>query len=181
MRHKSLFTKVFLTIAAIGFALWFGGTVTRSTIAYDLIVPGEEFRIKNWYTPEAKYQNTYLYAMTAVYTDSGYAAALVAAIAIAIYFRREMRYKGWLFMALVLFFIAAPVELYLIYLDIKLSMALFYDNAQFTDPGVQQYFIERYQNVTLSTLSALAFLAMLTSLIYVIWRPLDRRKPITEE
>jgi hypothetical protein len=174
MRQTTFISKVFISILAIGFALWFGGTVTRSTIAYDLMIPGEDFKIKNWYSPEAQQQSAYLYAITAVYVDSGYAAALVSALALAILYRRELRKRGWVFMAFVLFFIAAPVQLYLIYLDIKLSMAMFYDNAAFHDDAVRKYLIERYSDVTVNTISALAFLAMLTSLIYVIWRPLDR-------
>ncbi|MFP4528703.1 MAG: hypothetical protein ACLFQX_09150, partial [Candidatus Kapaibacterium sp.] len=80
MQQTSAFSRILITIMAFGFALWFGGTVTCATIAYDLIVPGEEFALKDWYPDDIKSHSVYLFAMTAVYADSGFAAAFLAAV-----------------------------------------------------------------------------------------------------
>ena len=79
-------------------------------------------------------------------------------------------------MAFILIFLAAPVELILIYLDIKLSMGLYYGNEliKFSNSIVDDYFIFRYSKMVIP--STISFLAFITAIIFIIWRPLDRPK-----
>ncbi len=80
--------------------------------------------------------------------------------------------------------LASPVEIYLIINDIQLNMALYYDKVtDFSAPAIQKHFVGRFRNVTTATFSGLAFLAAMTCIIYVVWRPLNSKmeKPNSKE
>lgn len=177
MLRKSLFSKILLTILAFGFSLWFGGSVVRSTIGFDLFEPTTNLELKQNYSNEIQMHSVYLYATTSLYTGIGFIAAFLSSIALAVYWRKHLKARGWLFMSFALFFIASPVEFYLVFSDLKLSIAVYLDNVRdFASLPVTDYFYNRFKNPGIATPSALAFLAMITAVIYVVWRPLDEKQ-----
>lgn len=180
--RKSLFAKIFMTILAFGFCLWFGGSVVRSAIGFDIFYPSAKLELKSHYTNEIRMHSVYLYATTSLYSDIGYFASFVSVLALAIYWRKQLKLRGWLFMSIMLFLVASPVELYFIYCDIKLSLAIYYDQVKdFASMPVTTYFYDRFKQPSMATPSALAFLAIITSVLYIIWRPLDGKSKEIEK
>ncbi|TAL68025.1 MAG: hypothetical protein EPN82_11530 [Bacteroidetes bacterium] len=176
MLYKTKTSKFLLTLITMGYFIWFGGSIIRSAVAYDLFVPATELTQKNYYSEEQKINTVRLFDIGAIYTDISYCAALLSTILLFIYWRKNLKQRGWLFMAFILIFISAPVELILIYLDIKLSMGLYYGNEiiKFSDKIINDYFIFRYSKMVIP--STMSFLAYVTAIIFVIWRPLDKPK-----
>lgn len=169
--------KILITILALGFIVWFGGSIIRSAIGYDLFHPDAQLVLKENYSNEIKMHSVYLFSTLSLYTDVGYVAAFFASLSIMIYLRKQLKQHGWLFMSLVLFLVASPVQFYMIYSDIQLSLAVIYSNIKdFANPIVQEFFYDRFKSITLTTASSLAYLANITALLYVIWRPLDSSK-----
>jgi hypothetical protein len=182
MKFNSVTSKIFLSIFAFGFSIWFGGTLLRSAIAFDLFEPSTKLELKSYYSNEIRMHSTYLFATLGIYTDIGYAASFFAAMALFIYWRKNLKTKGWMLMAFILFFITVPVEFLLIYYDIKLSIAIYYDKIKdFANPAIKDYFLARIQNTSIATPTALAFLASITTILYLVWRPLDKTVNIQEE
>jgi hypothetical protein len=166
-------SKVLMILLALGLIIWLGGNILRTVIAYDLYVPATELTLKSNYSDEIRMHTVRLYAMGALYTDIAYGVAFLSALALFVRFRRELRQRGWLFMSYVLFILAAPVDLYSIFLDIKLNLAVMYNSGlTFFSDEVQRYFASRFR--TMNLFSPLAYLAVITSIIIVIWRPLDK-------
>lgn len=182
MQHLNRLTKIAITILTFGFILWFGGSVMRSAIAFDIIIPGVQVGVKSSYPVNLLMHSVYNFGMLASYTDFGYIIALIAALYLVIIWRKQLRERGWLFMAFILFFLTVPIEGYLIYMDIKLSIAIYWNNVRdFYNPDIQKFFFERYKSVTITTMSGLAFLSSITSVLYLIWRPLNKTENVKHE
>ena len=82
-------------------------------------------------------------------------------------------------MAFILFFIAVPIELYFLYMDIKLSLHIFYSKTiAFNDYQIHKFFVSRFGNVLNTTFSGLSFLANITAILYLIWKPLDKSRKV---
>lgn len=168
-------TKIMLTVLLIGFMTWFGGTIARGMIGYDLFNPDASLTLKDDYSNEMRMQNVKMYANLAVYTGVGYSLSFLAVIGLFFKLRPYIRDHGWLFMAIVLFVFASPIQFYFINMDFNLAWALFQDGVNdFLDYQVQIHFFQRFTDVLLTTLSSLSFLANLTCAIYVVWKPLQK-------
>ncbi|MGE5480159.1 MAG: hypothetical protein ACM3U1_06990 [Chloroflexota bacterium] len=177
MHYNTKLVKILLTAFSIGFLIWFGGNLVRSAVGFDLFYPTADMLLKTHYTNEIRMHSAYLFATLALYPGVAYIAAFLTAIVLFFLLRKQMKREGWLFMAFILFFLASPMELYLLWMDVKLSLAVYYGNVKdFADPAIQNYLIPRFKNVAFTTGTSLAFLANLTALLYVIWRPLSQSK-----
>lgn len=184
MQHNKPIIKIFTTILAFGFIIWFGGSMVRSALAFDVFVPGQAIELKPEYSNEIRMHSVYLYGMLAFYTGIGYSLAFLSVVTLTVLMRRELKKFGWFFMSIILFMLASPVEIYLIINDLYLNMALNYDKVtDFSSPAIQKHFVGRFRNVTIATFSGLAFLAAMTCIIYVVWRPLNTKeeKPVDIE
>ena len=123
MQHKTVTAKIFITILVFGMILWIGGNVVRNVIAYDLFIPGTALELKNWYSDETRLTTVSLFRISGFYTIVGFCMAFVSSVVLFVYLRKYLKIKGWFFMALILVFLASPVEFYLMYYDIKIILA----------------------------------------------------------
>jgi len=175
MKNSSILTKIFLSVLAIGAIIWLGGTVTRNAIAFDLFVPGTALTLKNWYSEEMQLTTVSLFRIAGFYTIVGFCMTFVSAIYLFIIYKKEFKSKGWLLMSFVLFFLASPIEFYLMYYDIKIILA--FNNMQidsFHDSIINDFFIARFSKLTIP--ATLSFLASFTAILLLIWQPLNKKK-----
>ncbi len=173
-KNNDNISKFLITIIAIGFAAWFGGSLARTAMGYELFYPDGYLTLKNELTNDIRMHTVKLFTTLALYTSIGYTAAFLAAIALFVRLKKRLKIEGRLFMSFILLFIAAPVQFYLIYFDWQLAEKVIWANVtSFDDPNVQKYFLSRFNNTAIATFSALAFLLNLTCLLYVIWQPLS--------
>ncbi len=173
-------TKILLTLFALGFIIWIGGTIVRAPIAFDLFETGTQLQLKEEYSSEVRMHSVYLYTMLAPYTGIGFIIALITGIALMIRWRRYMKNQGWLLMSSILFIIASIIEIIILFYDLKLGVTIYwYDVTNFWNENLQKYFVNRYKNIVISTLSGLGLLSALTIVIYTIWQPLNKSKEKT--
>jgi len=126
MKCKTIWTKIFLTIFVIGLSIWIGGTIVRYAIAYDVFVPGTELELKNWYSDTEMVTTVHLFRIAAFYTIFGFCSAFVSVIVLFAYWKKDLKKHGWLFISFVLFFLATPIEFYLIYYTISSAEPSFF-------------------------------------------------------
>jgi hypothetical protein len=171
--HLSKVSKLLITILAVGFVVWLGGNVVRNAIAYDVFVPGTALEVKNWYSDIEKLSIVSVFRIASFYTIVGYAMTIVSSIALFIMFKKYFKTKGWLLMSFILIFLTIPVELFLIYYDLKIILA-FNDQLikSFEDKIVQDYFIGRFSKLTIP--ATMSFLSAIAAALIAIWRPLDK-------
>lgn len=168
-------TKTTLTLMLLGFALWFGGSILRTAIGYDLFSPEAVLSLKSHYSPQVQMQNVYLFANLAIYTAIGYSVFFISMLVLFFKNKSRLKQNGWLLMAFVLLLIASPVQFYLMYFDYNLAMPVVRERlADFQSYPVQNYFLNRFTNDNLTVLSSLSFLITMTSAIYFIWMPLKK-------
>lgn len=171
--HLSKISKIFIVILTAGLVIWLGGNVVRNAIAYDVFVPGTALEVKNWYSDIEKLSIVSVFRIASFYTIVGYSMTIVASFVLFGMFKKYFKAKGWLLMSFVLIFLTIPVELYLIYYDIKIILA-FNDQIikSFNDSIVQEYFIGRFSKLGIPT--TMSFLSAVSAAIIAIWRPLDK-------
>lgn len=168
--------KLLLTVLSFSFIIWFGGALLRSSMAYDLFVPGAKLVLKSNYTLDTQMQTVYLFSILSFYTNIAYCLVFITGLILFYQFRNILRDKGWLFMCFVLFFMASPIELYKIFLDYRLSMAVYWDNLKdFNSEIIQRDFIDRFKNMTINTFSGLSFLSNITVILFMVWQPLNKK------
>ncbi len=164
--------KLFGLVLAFGLIFWIGGWIARTAIGFDIFISGTELVLKDWCLPAEISQTVYLFSMLAVYTDTAYIAAIVSAVIIAFLFKGRIKERGWLFMALILLFITIPVQGWIICEDIRINLVI----AEYGRDAKQavEIFLTRQRNILLNALGTLSFLSVMTSVIYLVWQPLDR-------
>lgn len=173
MRYNTITAKIFISILTFGIIIWIGGNIVRSAIAYDLFVPGTALELKNWYSDETRLITVSLFRIAGFYTIVGFCMTFVSSAFLCYYLRGIYKSKGWLFMAFVLIFLASPIEFYLMYYDIKIILAFNNEMIKsFNDQIVQDYFIGRYNKLTIP--ATMSLLASVSAVILTIWRPLDK-------
>lgn len=176
MKNSSKTFNILLTLFVFGFVIWFGGTILRTTIAYDIFVPGAEMELKAEYSNAERMQTIYIFSITSLLTGISYGVAAVSSIILAILSRKEFKQKGWLFMAFCLFVLTIPIQAYFLHLDYVLANAVYYEKVtDFYNPIIQEYFVERFTDVKNASLYSISLLASLTCVLYAIWRPLEKK------
>lgn len=173
-------TKFLLVILTFATIIWLGGSITRAVVAYSMFIPATELEFQPGQSDEIKLNTVKIYSDTAIYTTVSFAIVFFSVIIFFVICKKELKIYGWLFMSFVLFFLASPVELYLTYLDIKLMLYINYSQTlSFSDREVTEFFLNRLKN--LNVISPLAYLSFFTSIILLIYKPLDRRNKIETE
>lgn len=165
--------KFLLSILALTFIVWLIGLIFRSIIAYDVFEPVKDLPIKSDKPYDALFQTVYIYSMLSFYTIISYIISFILVVYFTIILKNKLKSNGWLFMAIILFFLSSPVEIIRIYYDINLSIPIFIDGLRdFYSDTVNNFFIMRFKNIWMPTIGTLSVLANITVLIFVIWQPL---------
>lgn len=166
--------KIIYFLFAVFFVVWFGGSIIRNVMIFDIFVPAAALEFKPEYSDELINYNIKLFSATSVYTNASYSAAFLLLIAITIISSKQLKKEGWLFMSIALFFLSSPVILYNIYLDFSLSYALhFNDFSYLKNLSVQDAIFLRYSNSLNTVLSGIAYLANANIILYLVYKPLS--------
>lgn len=171
--------RVLLSLSVLGAILWLGGAVVRTSIAYDLFVPGT-LEFKASLPTDAVAQTLRLYSRTAFYTSYGYGIALLGFLPVFLSMRKRWRSYGWLLIAGVLFLLYTPLEGIFLYYDWLLTRVI--PNAD----TLPVFDIEQAKAVVLESLRLpflgdvgqgarlLALLGYISAIVIVVWRPLHK-------
>lgn len=86
-----------------------------------------------------------------------------------------LKQYGWLFMIIVLVFLFAPFEFYMIYRDIKVNLLIFSTNNpnNLAPESINEYMKFKSQSI-ISLIGGLSFLSQLTVLVFSIFKPLHK-------
>jgi hypothetical protein len=172
--------KLLLSLSMLGTILWLGGYIVRTSIAYDLFIPGT-LTFKTSFPADAVAQTLRLYSRMAFYTLYGYGFALLGFVPVFFSLKKHWRSYGWLFMSGWLFLLYVPVESAIIYYDVQL-----FNIIPNTDTLVA-FDVEAAKKILLESLQikifggfgqlarSLAFFSYITAILVVVWRPLHKK------
>lgn len=168
--------KFIFTFALIGFMIWFGGSIMRGVIAYDLFETTNNVLTRTDKSPAEIFNAIYYFSSMSIYTQTGYVVVAVSVILLNILTFKSIKKNGWIFMAIVLFYLFLPVEIIRMWYDYNLADAIF--NNGLTDVNSEifkDYFYKRYEETIFTTLFSMSLMSNLTSIIIVIWKPLVQK------
>ena len=172
---------LFATVFAVSATVWFGMTLARMVIGFDLFEPGTTV-IKAAQNESIRLHTIWLYTLLGGWVGWSYAAAVIGAIGTTFMTARRWRDHGWMMMCALLFAVTIPGQVWSTMHDIDLwnmfdassGMAL----ASADD--VMRLFLQRTTNVMSSVVSGSNLLIAVTIAVLVVWRPLRRPEPLSE-
>ncbi|MCL5267797.1 MAG: hypothetical protein M1469_06825 [Bacteroidetes bacterium] len=177
-----------LFIMVVGGAFYLGGSAARGIIGNNLVELGTlKFRQDIPFDAEKEIYD--LLARTSLLTDFGYILALIGFAVFLVKSNIRMKEHPNILMAVILFGMFIPVELYTSYLDLKFFVSYVDFQLQLflgADPGplrdeMRRLFVERVSG--LGGLSVIAILSYYSAIGAIVFRPIKPRKieKITEE
>lgn len=178
---KSKIIKPLALIFIISYAIWFGGSVLSTASLFEILDAENGFVLFEKYTDSETFLLIKMQTLEAFYMSLAYAAALISGIAIFILNLDQIKRRGWLFMAAILFFLAAPFEIFTIYHNSLLGIEIFSRGTNHVSDVIRESYIVRNQNITVRTLSSLSFLANLTAIIFMVFQPLNMAEISNEQ
>ncbi|MGQ9819424.1 MAG: hypothetical protein ACUVQ1_05815 [Candidatus Kapaibacteriales bacterium] len=168
--------KFFIALWFIGIIVWIGGSIVRTTIAYDLFEAQKKLTLRTYYTNNDALITTRHYAIGSIYTEVGFIIAFVSAIFLFPTLRRHFRKSGWLLLSYILFTLASISEFILLIFDVQLSLYIFSGarNLNYSAYEIQKYFQWRLQN--LGFLIIYNWLAIFSIIFFISFSPLTMLK-----
>lgn len=169
---NSTFSRIILFLIIFSSALWLGGSIVRSAIAFDAFVPGT-LVLKSDVSQEVRFAALRLYSTTGFYTSLAYVLLFTCAIIFVFAEKGKFKERGWLFISLVLFFIFSPVEWYRLYFDARLIQIFANQPAAIQQNEAFKIFLQLF-SPQFSAASILAFFTYFTVIFFLAFRPLHR-------
>src|SRR5690606_4199293 len=99
--------------------LWLGISIARLIVGYDAFVAGTT-TLKDWYAPEIRIHNLWLYTLLAGWTGWSFAIAFVAGTTSMLLQRKQWKQHAWMLMILIFLCLLLPAQGWLIKNDIEL-------------------------------------------------------------
>lgn len=165
--------RVALLVFLLSWSLWFGGMHIRVLIGNSLLQAGSlEFR--ELLSPEAEREIFRMLSVAGLVVLPAYIAALGAGVVVLVTAPLRLKEHGWLMLTAILFFAAAPVELYVLSIDARMMYEEF-----FTAAG-NEVFRTLFQQ-RLHALGGAPFVALIIHYVtaaVVVLRPFHRPAPV---
>jgi hypothetical protein len=168
--------KIALTLLVISAIFWLGGINIRTLIGNELL-DYDQFAFRTSIPPDR--ENTLFQMLTnaSLVVVISYIIVLASVIWFMVTTKLRIKENGWLLMSAILFFLFVPVEIYTCYVDVQF-MLLFVSGPANHD-GLLKLFGERLG--ALSGVPVIAVLCYYTIIPIVIFKPLKRTIPLSEE
>lgn len=169
------FQKLLISLWLVGIVLWIGGSLVRYIIAYDVFEPGTQLELKKSLSEKEILLGVRHFAVGTAYTGTGFVVAFLCWLVLLPSFAKKFKLQGWLFMGSVLFGLASILELILLYMDIRLSIYIFWSSTlHFNSYEIQTFFYKRIKN--LSFMFVFNWFAVATILFFIVFRPLTKQQ-----
>jgi hypothetical protein len=168
MQVSSRWFKLFITLFTLGGVVWFGTSITRMVVGFDVFVPGT-LELKTTHSEEVRLHTIWLFTLLGGWTGWAFGVATVM-------LRSQYRTHGYLMMATILFALLIPVQAYVAWQDYTL-WTLFdrTSGMPLAQPAeILRVFLYRYTTTAVNVMIGMSMLAALTILLVLTLRPLVR-------
>jgi hypothetical protein len=166
--------RVALLVFLVSWSLWFGGVHCRAMIGNTLLQTGTlEFR--ELLAPDAEREIFRMLSVAGILVVPSYLVALLSGAVVLATIPLPLKEHGWLMMAALLFYLAAPVELYVTSIDARMLYEEFFTTADNT--VFRELFQERLR--ALGGAPLVAMMLHYVTLAIVVFQPM-RRSVVTQ-
>lgn len=173
MNQKS---KYIQSLTIISILLWVGTSIIRSSIGYTLFEIKDQFMLRNNINMNELYYTINAYINTTFYVDLFYIVSFLFITILFLMHSKKLKRKGWLLISILLFFLFAIPEVYLILNDID----LYYFNLLSTDKtisdGSLHLFKQRFIIDLFKIVQPMSFLSHIAIAFFMILKPLEKNE-----
>lgn len=167
-------SRIALTLAALGGTLWFGASVARAIVGFDIFVPGTiEFKAAQ--TEAMRLHTIWIYTLLGGLTGWSFAAMVIGGVWSAIALKRRWKTNGWILMNLILLLVIIPGQAWMIKQDYALWQLYDISTGMPLAPfqEIISVFSQRVMVVAASVINGLTLLVAVTMVLTLVWRPLS--------
>jgi len=177
MKNQSIISKTFLFLSLLFGSIWFGSYLARLLVTYQLFLP-VDFAFKPYVTP-ANIGGILITINPAVWTTLvSYIAFLLSMILFLVTARPQLKKNGWLFLCVLVVFVMAPFELYLLAtIDYKIGMEV--NSGMFNNQRILGLMIERFK--VLGSFPVIHLFSYLAAILFIAFRPLTMKEKKNED
>ncbi len=168
-------SKWSLLISIMGFSVWLGANILRSSFAYNLLLIEDGMPLNMGISPDNLYFAVRQYAEMFFLPNLGYGLFFIGIVLLLFFNRKEIKTFGWIIMAGLFLLIGLPGELYNHYLDWRLIND-FKDNfiKDIYATQIKDYFLIRFQNNGVKVFTVLSFMSNISAAVCLLYQPLQR-------
>lgn len=175
MKNNNLISKTFLFLSLLFGSLWFGSYLTRILITYQLFLP-TDFIFKPYVNP-ANLSGIITTMNPAVFTTIfSYIGFLISLIVFLLVAKPYLKKNGWLFLSILIVFITAPFEIYLLTIDFKIVMEV--NSGVFQNDRIIGFIVERFK--VLGSFPAVHFFSYIAAVFFIAFKPLTMKEKKNE-
>jgi hypothetical protein len=176
MKNNNTTSKIFLFLSLLFGSIWFGSYLTRMLVTYQLFLP-VDFTFKA-YVNDANLGGILTTMNPAVFTTLvSYLCFLVSLILFLVIARPELKKNGWLFLSVLIVFVTAPFELYLLTIDYKIVVQV--NSGNFSNSEIIALIIERFK--VLGSFPAVHFFSYIAAVFFIAFKPLTMKQKKNED
>ena len=175
MKNNNILSKTLLFLSLLFGSIWFGSYLTRMLITYQLFEP-VDFIFKS-YVNQANISGILTTMNPAVFTTIfSYIGFLIFLILFLIIARPYLKKNGWLFLSILIVFITAPFEIYLLTIDFKIVLEV--NSGVFSNDRIIGLLIERFK--VLGSFPAVHFFSYVAAVFFIAFKPLIQKEKKNE-
>lgn len=164
-------SKIFQYLSVVCGAIWLGADLSRTMLTFYLF-QGNKFELKPFINNGFLQPFFYFVNPLILITIITYLAFLVSFLLFISTSSIKLKLNGWLFIILILVITLAPFELYLIKLDYKIMMSVFY--SAFDPKFILLRTIERFK--VLGSFPLIHLFSFLAIIYLLIFQPLKKNE-----
>ncbi len=164
-------SKIFQYLCVVFGATWLGANLSRTMLTFYMF-EGNQFQLKPFINSSFLHAVFYILNPLISLSVVTYVLFLVSFLVYTATSNLKLKQNGWLFIILVLVVTLAPFELYLIKLDYKILMAVFYST--FDSKIILDATIERYK--VLGSFPLIHLFSFLAVIYLAIFQPLTKNE-----
>lgn len=173
MNQKSNYIKA---LSLISILLWIGSSVIRSSIGYTLFEIKDQFELRNNIDMNELYYTIKTFINITFYVDLFYVLSFLFITVLFIMNMKNIKKTGWLFISVMLFYIFAIPEIYLILNDIDLYYYNLLSTGTTISDGSLHLFKQRYILDLFKIIQPMSFLSHIAIAFFMILKPLDKNE-----
>lgn len=166
--------RLALTLAALGGTLWFGASVARAIVGFDIFVPGTiEFKAAQ--TEAMRLHTIWIYTLLGGLTGWSFAALVVGGVWSAIALKPRWKTNGWILMTFLMLLVIIPGQAWMILQDYALWQLYDISTGMPLAPfqEIISVFSQRVMVVAASVINGLTLLVAITMVLVLVWHPLQ--------
>ncbi len=167
MNDLSKISKTFLFLFCVSGTIWLGSYITRLSLFYQLFQP-DELILKKFATDQnlPGIFQTLIAAISINFIF--YSVMIVTFVVFLITSKLNLKLNGWLFISLILVFVTLPLELYLMLIDYKIVIRVYFGT--FDQKEILNLVIKRF--TVLSSFPIVEILSYITIIYLFLFQPL---------